>query len=83
MNLSHTTVDAAFRKTLGTSVQKEIAKARLEMAQRFIEAGELPLKQISHLAGFASHAYFTRAYSAAFGHPPSAKAQQGPGTNAE
>lgn len=83
VNLSHTTVDAAFRKTLGTSVQKEIAKARLEMAQRLIEAGELPLKQISQLAGFASHAYFTRAYSAAFGHPPSAKAQQGPGTNAE
>lgn len=71
LGLSHTTVDAGFRKTLGTSVQREIAKTRLDEARRLLEANDLPLSEIARRAGFASAAYFTRTYSAAFGITPS------------
>ena len=72
LGLSHTTVDAGFRKTLGTSVQREIAHARLDEARRLLEANDLPLSEIARRAGFASAAYFTRSFSAAFGVTPSA-----------
>jgi len=71
LGLSHTTVDAAFRQKLGTTVQKSIAQARLEEARRLLLTTDLPMTKIASLSGFASAAYFTRAFTAAYGKSPS------------
>lgn len=72
LNRSHTLVSNAFRKTLGTSVQKEIQNSRLVEAQRLIRTTTLPLREIATLSGFASLQYFSSSFSTEFGKPPSA-----------
>lgn len=70
VGLSHTAVDAMFRKKLGSSVQREIARFRLEEAQRLLAETSLDAAEIARRAGFASATYFTRAFTAACGVSP-------------
>ena len=65
LNRSHTTVDAAFRKVLGTTVQKMIASVRIEAARHLLLTSDLPIVRIAERCGFASQEYFSRAFSAA------------------
>ena len=72
LNRSHTTVDAAFRKILGTTVQKMIASVRIEAARHLLLTGDLPIVRIAERCGFASQEYFSRAFSAEEGTSPAA-----------
>lgn len=70
LGLSHTIVDATFRSVLHTSVQKEIAAARLEKARQLLETTTLSAALIAEQSGFASTTYFMRAFSNAHGVSP-------------
>ena len=70
VGLSHTAVDAMFREKLGSSVQREIARFRLEEARRLLAETSLDAAEIARRAGFSSAAYFTRAFTAANGVSP-------------
>ena len=70
LNRSHTLVSRAFTKTLGTTVQKEIARVRIETACTLLKNTSLPLEEIASRAGFSSYTYFMQAFSAALKMPP-------------
>lgn len=67
---SHTLVARAFRQTLGTTVQKEIATARLDEARRLLSSSDLRVTKIAQLSGFSSTSYFLQSFTEAFGIPP-------------
>lgn len=69
---SHTLVSRAFAKTLGTTVQKEIAHVRLETACNLLKATSLPLEEVAKRSGFATYTYFMQAFASALGQPPGA-----------
>ncbi len=69
---SHTTVEAAFREKLGTTVRREIARVRIEEAKTLLRDAALPLAEVCKRAGFSSKAYFTAAFRAATGLAPGA-----------
>ena len=68
---SHTLVDAAFRKTFGTSVQKTIIKERLSEAKRLVQETDLPFARIATLSGFSTVQYFCTSFTATYGISPS------------
>ena len=70
LNLSHTTVERAFRMELGTSVRQEIANVRIGEAKHLLENTALSLSDVCALSGFSSKAYFTAAFNAATGTTP-------------
>jgi LacI family transcriptional regulator len=70
LGLSHTTVNRTFRKVLNTTVQKEIAAARMEEARRLLENTVLNTAQIAKRAGFASSTYFVHTFTKAHGISP-------------
>ncbi len=72
LGLSHTVVDAAFRKSLGTTVQKTISAARIDEARRLLRTSGLSISAVAARCGFASQEYFTRSFTSAEGMPPSA-----------
>lgn len=71
LGMSHSSVDRAFRKVLGSSVQKTIMASRLDEAKRLITTTDLPMSEISALSGFASVQYFCKSFTGAFGRNPS------------
>ena len=71
INRSHTVVDEAFRRILGTSVSREIADSRLKTARRLITTTSLSFAEVAEKSGFASIHYFTRSFTSAFGMSPS------------
>lgn len=68
---SHTLVDAAFRRQLGTSVQKEISRIRLNKARRLVITTDVPLQNIARSCGYSSLQYFSTSFVNAFGKSPS------------
>lgn len=73
---SHTLVDAAFRRQLGTSVQKEISRMRLKEARRLILSTTTSLQDIAKACGYSSLQYFSTSFSLAFGTSPSSLRNQ-------
>ena len=71
VGLSHTPVDKAFRTALGTSVQKEIVRVRLESAARLLETTTLPVGDIAKKTGFTRSEYFCSCFRSRFGVRPS------------
>ena len=69
---SHTLVSRAFAKTLGTTVQKEIARVRLETACNLLKTTSLTLEDVAKRSGFATYTYFMQAFTSALGQPPGA-----------
>lgn len=67
---SHTIVTKTFRETLGTTVQREIANARLDEAQRLLATTDMSVTRIAELSGFASVNYLLQTFTRAFGMPP-------------
>ena len=67
---SHTLVSRAFAKTLGTTVQKEISRVRIETACNFLKTTSLPLEEVAVRSGFATYTYFMQAFTSALGEPP-------------
>ena len=68
---SNSTVNNAFRSKLNTTVQKEIAAARLEVARTLLIGTNLSIREIATRSGFASAEYFCRCFSQAYGCSPS------------
>lgn len=71
LGYSHTLVQRTFRAKMGTTVQQEIARARLAEARRLIAQGLLPMSEISRRCGFSTPEYFCHCYTSTFGKPPS------------
>ena len=69
---SHSAVDDAFRRVLDTTVSSEIAKSRIDEAERLLRQTKLPLEQVSSLSGFSTVQYFTNSFTRALGKSPGA-----------
>lgn len=72
LGYSHTTVNNAFRYELGTTVQQEIIRQRLNLACRLLKETTAPAAQIAAEAGFQNPQYFSKVFSEALGKTPDA-----------
>ena len=70
VGFSRTLVERAFRECLSSSVQKQIAEARISEAKRLLETTSRPIKEIAALSGFSTLEYLSRAFAAATGVSP-------------
>lgn len=70
--ISQSALQNAIRKTFGMSVNKYILSVKMREAKRLIDHGEYSVKELAARTGFSTQSYFTRAYTAYYGHPPSA-----------
>lgn len=70
--MSRRTLTRRFRQLAGMSVGDWLARERLQLAQRMLEAGNLPVARIAELTGFGSVAAFRQQFRAALGVSPSA-----------
>ena len=68
--VSHTTLQTAFRKALGTSPGKYILSVKMREAKRLLGEGNFSVKEVASMTGFASRSYFSHTYSGYFGHAP-------------
>lgn len=64
---SHTLVDRAFRRILGTSVGKEITRFRLDRAAQLLRTTDLPVNEVASQSGFTSISYFCATFRTRFG----------------
>ena len=71
VGVSSSTLRAAFRKTLGTSLGKYTLSVKMREAKRLMMEDRLSVKEVAAKTGFSSQAYFSAAYRAFYGHPPS------------
>lgn len=60
-----------FAKTFGSGFVTYQTHLRLQQAARMLTSSDLAVSQIGYRNGFASHAYFSQCYRAAFGVSPS------------
>lgn len=67
---SYVAVEKAFKKKLGTTIQKEIMASRLETAQHLLAATHRPLADIAKLSGFRSVQYLCLCFQKQFGRSP-------------
>ena len=74
--LSYSTVENAFRSVLGTSIQKEIMSARLERAEHLLHSTDLSMAEVARRSGYKTPQYFSLAFSAKHGAPPSSWRQR-------
>lgn len=58
------TVEDAFRRALGRTVQQELVASRLFAARRLLESTSLPVAEVAARSGFASAQYFCRMFKA-------------------
>ncbi len=72
VGLSYSTVQGAFRDKIGSSIQKEIMSARIELAEHLLCATDLPLSDIADQAGFRTQQYFCLCFKRKMGIPPGA-----------
>lgn len=70
VGLSHATVENAFRRVLGTTIQREIADARLDAAERLLAQTNLPVVEVSRRCGFSTPQYFSLCFSRRHGAAP-------------
>ena len=71
VGFSRTLVESVFKKTLSTSVQKQIAETRISEAKRLLSSTSLPVKEIAARTGFSTLEYFSRAFATTTGISPS------------
>ncbi len=72
VGLSYSTVQGAFRDKIGSSIQREIMSARLELAERLLSATDLPLSDVAVQAGFRTQQYFCLCFRREKGMAPGA-----------
>ena len=70
--ISPSALQNAIHKTFGMSVNKYILSVKMREAKRLIDHGGYSVKELAARTGFSTQSYFTRAYTAYYGHPPSA-----------
>ena len=60
-----------FHKTMGVPFSEYLTDYRLQIAARYLRAGNLPMKEIASLSGFPTFPYFSAAFKKRFGVAPS------------
>ena len=65
VGLSHTVVETAFRKILGTTIQQEIISARTETAKQLLRETALSVSEIAARCGYSTPQYFCRDFASA------------------
>lgn len=60
-----------FHKTMGVPFSEYLTDYRLQIAARYLRAGNLPLKEIAVLSGFPTFPHFSAAFKKRFGTAPS------------
>jgi len=70
--ISQSALQNAIHKTFGMSVNKYILSVKMREAKRLIDYGGYSVKELAARTGFSTQSYFTRAYTAYYGRPPSA-----------
>ena len=70
LGYSHTAVNNAFRTELGTSLQEQIIKTRLNAACKLLRETSKTAAEIASLCGYPNAQYFSRSFVAAFKVPP-------------
>ncbi|MBQ8287179.1 MAG: helix-turn-helix transcriptional regulator [Clostridia bacterium] len=70
-----------FHKTMGVPFSEYLTDYRLQIAARYLRAGNLPLKEIAVLSGFPTFPYFSAAFKKRFGVSPSVYRKVGPNEN--
>ena len=70
--ISQSALQNAIHKTFGMSVNKYILSAKMREAKRLIDHCDYSVKELASRTGFSTQSYFTRAYTAYYGRPPSA-----------
>lgn len=68
--LSPTYFSALFHRNMGISFSRYLTEYRLREAKRYLLSGELPVKQVAAVCGFASYSYFVTAFKECFGETP-------------
>ena len=71
LNLSQSTLYRKLKALTGKSATDFIRTIRLEYAARLLKKGGLNIDEVSAMAGFNSHSYFTRSFKEHFGKTPS------------
>ncbi len=69
--LSRRLLEQRFKKLLDRSPAAEIRRVHLERAKRLLVETDLPIPRVAGASGFNQPEVFTRAFSKAFGMPPS------------
>ena len=69
--ISQSALQKAIHKTFGMSVNKYILSVKMREAKRLIDHGGYSVKELAARTGFSTPSYFTRAYTAFYGLPPS------------
>lgn len=75
VGLSQRRLNEIFREEFDGSPLQCLLRWRLDMARQLLADGELTVKQVAHMAGYAHVSNFSLAFSRHFGHPPSGIAQ--------
>lgn len=71
LNLSQSTLYRKLKSLTGKSATDFIRTIRLEHAARLLKGGNYNIEEVSGLAGFNSHSYFSRSFKEHFGKTPS------------
>jgi len=70
LNITPAYLNEAVKLTTGFTVSFWIRQTIMMEAKRLLYATDATVKEIAYLLGFTDHAYFTRYFSNAEGHPP-------------
>lgn len=68
--LSEAYFSTLFHGTMGIPFSRYVTEYRLREAKRYLQTGELPLKQVAAVCGFSSYPYFISAFKKYFGETP-------------
>ncbi|HBA70624.1 MAG TPA: hypothetical protein DCZ40_14915 [Lachnospiraceae bacterium] len=68
--LSPAYFSSVFHQTMGITFSGYLTEYRLQEAKRYLQTGELQVKQIAAICGFPSYSYFVTAFKDAFGCTP-------------
>jgi signal transduction histidine kinase/DNA-binding response OmpR family regulator len=71
LNLSQSTLYRKLKALTGKSATDFIRTIRLEYAARLFREGVVSIEEVSAMAGFNSHSYFSRSFKEQFGKTPS------------
>ena len=72
IGLSASTVEHAFKRVLGRTIQKEITEARLDEAEHLLSSSSLTLQEVAARTGFSSQQYFCNCFQRRNGVSPGA-----------
>ncbi|HYE06469.1 MAG TPA: helix-turn-helix transcriptional regulator, partial [Planctomycetota bacterium] len=70
--LSPDRLTTLFRQRFGRTPMRQVACMRLARARNLLTRSDLSVKQVAAAVGFRDPLYFSRAFRAAFGQPPTA-----------